>query len=45
VPLVLIADPHSRSERWVFRWLARTQSQAARSRIRWIQRALRLGGW
>lgn len=45
VPAVLITDPHSRTERWVFRWLARTQSQADRRRIRWVQRALRLCGW
>jgi len=41
----LLTDPHSRRERWVFRWLARTQPQATRSRVRWIQRALRLSGW
>jgi hypothetical protein len=45
VPRELITDPHSRMERLVFRWLARTQHRSQRSSIRWVQRALRLAGW
>jgi hypothetical protein len=45
VPPGLIADPRSHIERWVFWWLARTQSRSLKPRIRWIQRALRLAGW
>ncbi len=45
VPAALTTDPHSPLERWVFRWLARTQRQSRKSSIRWVQRALRLAGW
>jgi len=45
VPVSLISDPHSRIERWVFRWLAKTQSRSGKSLVRWVQRALRLAGW
>ena len=45
VPAALIADPHSRMERSVFRWLARTQGRSLTSRVRWAQRMLRLAGW
>lgn len=45
VPTSLMTDPHSRLDRWVFRWLARTQARSDRSWIRWIQRGLRVAGW
>ena len=45
VPEDLIADPRSRIDRLVFRWLARTQRRSLEPRIRWVQRALRLTGW
>lgn len=45
VPPALITDPHSRLERRVFAWLHRTQCRAQESRIRWMQRALRVAGW
>ena len=45
VPVALTTNPHSRIEKWVFRWLARTQSRSQRTWIRWMQRALRLAGW
>jgi hypothetical protein len=45
MPAALMTDPHSRMERRVFRWLARTQGRAQDARIRWMQRVLRLAGW
>ncbi len=45
VPKELIADPRTRIEKGVFRWLARTQSRSLEPRTRWVQRALRLFGW
>jgi glycosyltransferase involved in cell wall biosynthesis len=45
VPANLITDPHSRVEKCVFRWLARTQSRSHKRSTRWAQRALRLAGW
>jgi len=45
VPAALVNDPHSRMDRWVFGWLARTQSRSLEPRIRWMQRGLRLAGW
>jgi hypothetical protein len=45
VPAELVTDPHSRVDRWVFRWLARTQGRSLEPRIRWTQRVLRLAGW
>lgn len=44
-PVSLITDPHTRRERLVFAWLARTQHRARSPWVRWIQRALRLVGW
>jgi hypothetical protein len=45
VPAALIADPRTRIDRLVIRWLARTQARSERRRIRWVQRALRITGW
>ena len=40
-----ITNLQSRIDRFVFRWLARTQNRAHKSWVRWLQRALRLVGW
>jgi glycosyltransferase involved in cell wall biosynthesis len=45
VPAARIGDPHTRIDRLIFRWLARTQGSAHTRRVRWIQRTLRLSGW
>jgi len=44
-PPGLLNDPHSLSERAVFRWLERTQARSLEPRVRWVQRGLRLAGW
>ena len=38
-------DPQNSFDRRIFAWLARTQPQAERMRIRWVQRAMRVLGW
>jgi hypothetical protein len=45
VPATLIADPRSRMERCVFRWLSGTQARSLEPRVRWTQRVLRFAGW
>jgi glycosyltransferase involved in cell wall biosynthesis len=39
------ADPRSRIDRAIHRWLEATQRRAGDRKIRWAQRALRLAGW
>jgi len=40
-----VADPRSRMDRAIHRWLARTQHGAGKTRTRQVQRALALLGW
>jgi hypothetical protein len=44
-PAAMLTDPRNAYERLVFRWLAKTQPQARRPCVRWVQRALRVAGW